>query len=188
MKNVSISGYVCTTKDDRRVRRWMAIVLLILFIGVTAVLIWQAALDGHPMFYWFVLGWMSLCVVIMIEGYRNCYVDDIAFAIELGVVSNTYPNRCVSLDLPHIRYVSILTCHMSKKAPRPEISFYLLSSNPIVDAYIEYDGLKWIRGLQEHDIVIIPQNVETDAWVTSMLKIENVPIYPKQYDRERGMG
>ena len=180
MDNGIISGYVCTTKGDRQVHRWIMIALWLVFFGSTAVLIWQAVLDGKPIFWVFILGWVIFYTVIMHEGYCIRYVNDIAFVLKPSAAENIYPKALISLDIPQIRYVSVLTCQLSPKAPQPEMPFYLLSAEPIVDAQIEYEGLKWISRLQKHNIVIIPQNKMTDEWIANTLKIKNVSAYPKQ--------
>ena len=184
MENGKISGYVCQAIGDRLGLRWAGAVVTVFFLGFTALLIWQAVLDGHPGFWLCILLLMVFLTVIEIAGYRNLYANEIQFTIGPDAVRNIYPRGQVSLELSRIRYITLLTCEFSRRAPWQRLSFYLLSPRPIGDEDIEYEGVSWFQRLQKTDIVILPISKETDAWVTATLALPQVPAYPKQHDRK----
>lgn len=182
MEKGKLSGYVCQAMGDRRGLRWTGAGVTVIFLGLIALLIWQSVPDGHPVFWLGILLLVIFWIVIEIAGYRNLYANEIQFAIEPDAVCNTYPKGQVSLELSRIRYVTLLTCQVSQKAPWPRLSFYLLSPRPIEDDDIEYEGVSWFRRLRNTDIVILPQTKEIDAWVSATLTLPQVPAYPKQHD------
>ena len=177
MKKNNLHGFVFA--EERFGSRYMAPLGLVILAGFAVILWLEAFKHSEAIYDWFALGWTVFVLFAIIGSHSTNAIVEMQFQMDTDSVQNIGPKSYTFLSLTESFCITTLVCELSYGKGTVKRAYYLIAPKPFTDECIEYEGLKWVKRLKNHGIVVIPKTEETVWWVTNHLGISEVPSFPK---------
>ena len=108
-------------------------------------------------------------------------VDNLQFAIYHNRIINQSKAKLIFLDLD-----ATVTVYCTKetrefaygKSTQNKV-FYLFSDHPFSAEHIDGEGMFFLNRLHQHNILIIPENAQTNAWLAQNYRNITIPDCPR---------
>lgn len=175
----AIRGPLCY--DERMLRRYFAPLGFVIMIFSLLIFIKEALRCVTSITHWLlVFGWLAFVIYCIVSFFSIRVADKLEFSLEYERILNSWPpNNEMELFLFEGFFCTRLTCEFGYgKGIIVKKSFYLFSKSPICQNTIKGQGLFILENLNKSNIIIIPKNDQTEAWMNTALKISDIPTFP----------
>lgn len=173
-----LTGYVLTDAE-RAAQKYIA-PFGIGLMAIFACILWIEAVKsgGSVIHYLFACCLSAPTIFLVINSFRMRSIVELTFCIDAKTVSNFSKGKKTSLHHFQTQFITVLTRDFAYGKATVTKKFYLFSPHPIAPQYIRGQGLSVLKRLSDQNIIIIPQNQSTEAWVIDKLHLASVPDYP----------
>lgn len=181
MDSNEISGYIFS-KDDRYLDRWGIPLLIVILFAFSYAFLIPAFGTAHDILPQTISSIFFICVGLFLIWYKRCYskVVWMTYCFEANVISNQcgQTKHQVFIDSPF--FIAVLPIAFSTKGATWEDKYIILSNDPFPKINdIEKGGIQLIKLLNEHKLVIVPENDHITEWFNQTLKITHIPQFPR---------